>query len=303
MCLAQESLVIDEACYGCRHPVGIDAVLRVAPAGRNSRLWLGVTCRRRPWCYPGQGRDPKGPAGNRDPAALVLSMVLKQPPPHNTTRPLLLTMVLKQPLLVVPLKLRRDGHATASTAPPSPRAPLGLAVHREKENRVKRAWLPWGARPEVAFSSREMCLPMLHEQIPGMAARGYPQPNLAEPCWETPSPPWFTGHILDPFYLRGKFCLWYLSSPLPPALRWDLAGQGRWWREPAEGKGGSYFLLIYLFSSFLPQVAMVIPSSLSLPSRGDGHPLREKPSVPTAPAAAFPHQRLNILMPHRPLSV
>lgn len=91
--------------------------------------------------------------------------------------------------------------------------------------------------------------------------------------------------------------------PPPLPLRWDLGGQGMRWRETGEGKGGSYFLLIYLFSSFLPQVAMVIPSSLSLPSRGDGYPLREQPSVPTAPAAAFPHQRLNIPGTHHPLSV
>lgn len=143
VCLAQESSVINETCYGCRHPVGRDAVFRVAPSGRNSCLWLGDTCRRRPWCYPGQvrgvpTRDPKGPAGNGAPAALALFMVLKQPPPQTTARPLSLTMVLKQHLLIVPLKPRRDGLSTASTAPPSPGAPLGLEVHREEEDEMKR---------------------------------------------------------------------------------------------------------------------------------------------------------------------
>lgn len=48
-------------------------------------------------------------------------------------------------------------------------------------------------------------------------------------------------------------------------------------------EGGSYLPLIYLFSSFLPQVAMVIPSSLSLRTRRDGHPSVNTPVPSLSP--------------------
>lgn len=74
-----------------------------------------------------------------------------------------------------------------------------------------------------------------------------------------------------------------------PPLAPDLAWKGR--RGPGGmEKGGSYLLLIYLFSSFLPQVAMVIPSSLSLRTRGDGHP---SVNTPVPSATRVPRGRLS----------
>lgn len=94
------------------------------------------------------------------------------------------------------------------------------------------------------------------------------------------------------FTTSGKFCLRYLFSPPPPLFATGLGRKGEAAAAGAGGgEGGSYLLLIYLFSSFLPQVAMVIQSSLSLRRRGDGQPLHETPPVPSAPAAAFPSRR------------
>lgn len=135
---------------------------------------------------------------------------------------------------------------------------------------------PQGARPEAASSS-----PCGRRRGSG---RGYsvasdsPQPRLPEPCGAAPSPP--RSPSPSPPFLPGEksfVCGIFLPTfGTGPGREGTVAGAGG-------GEGGSYLLLIYLFSSFLPQVAMVIPSSLSLKSRGDGHPFVSSTPSPPLP--------------------
>lgn len=119
-----------------------------------------------------------------------------------------------------------------------------------------------------------------------LRARRCGSPRLPEPA--VPS---FPTALSGPFSARFNHETKLLSvvSFSPPSAP-DLAGKGR--RGPgAVEEGGSSPLFIYLFRAFLPQVAMVIPSSLSLPTRGDGHPSVNTPVCPgeAVPSLAAPH--------------
>lgn len=102
------------------------------------------------------------------------------------------------------------------------------------------------------------------------------------------------------FTTSRKFCLRYLFSPSPPLFATGLGRKGEAAAAGAGGgAGGSYLLLIYLFSSFLPQVAMVIQSSLSLRRRGDGQPLHEPPPRPLCSCRCFPPEETLPFLPVR----
>lgn len=122
--------------------------------------------------------------------------------------------------------------------------------------------------------------------------RGSPSPRRAPAsprlCAEIPSPPRPPASLT--LLPREESFVCDISSP--PLFATGLGRKGEAAAAGAGGgEGGSYLLLIYLFSSFLPQVAMVIQSSLSLRRREDGQPLREQPPVPSAPAALLPQRR------------
>lgn len=258
--LARESLAaLGEASSGSWHPAGNGTVLGVG-SSRERQPFLARGHRRGvPPVLPAQRPDPKPPAGSL-PAAL---------PP------------LRRCPWCWRRRSRRCPRCWTGAVPalqPAAQRPRGLAVRGAAGERARarlggHGWLsykqPGGAQPEASSCprrGRRRSSGHGYSGAPDLLSRvGRPLPHHGTPALRRtllPREESFVCGIFLPTFGTG------------PGREGAAAGAGG-------GEGGSYLLLIYLFSSFLPQVAMVIPSSLSLRSKWDGHPFAS--STPSPP--------------------
>lgn len=187
-----------------------------------------------------------------------------------------------------PFQSRRASLFCASRAPP----PLSAVLERGRTGPAAEGRAPGLAERSRSREGKGGTLSILssHEERAPKQLSG--EDAAATAMRESPAPPKLrslphrsTRLLAARFHHERKvLSVVSFSPPLAP----DLAWKGR--RGPGGvEEGGSYPLLIYLFSSFLPQVAMVIPSSLSLRTRRA--PLREHPRPlrhPCPPGEAVP---------------
>lgn len=194
----------------------------------------------------------------------------------------------------VPLSSQRRSpiHSPAGSLPALPRAarvlppplpPLSAVLKRGRQPAAKCPAVRGageraaGGRAGTAISSdvelapRQLRPPAAAgEEASGTATRGHLAPcnrGSLSPVWQS-LPRYGSLALRRPLSPREESLVCGIFPPTfgtGPGREGAAAGAGG-------GEGGSNLLFIYLFSSFLPQVAMVIPSSLSLRSRGDGYP-------------------------------